>query len=62
MEIVREEDLKRYAVIDLWDIIAYESDNVDECLSFFEDFGGHSVFHGVYDYQEYKYINEESAI
>ena len=56
MEIVREEDLKRFRVIDMLDIIAFDSDNYDEALSFFELCGDYSAFRGIYDGREHKYI------
>lgn len=56
MEIVNKEDLKRYAVIDLFDIIAYDSDDLEECKSFFELFGDFQIFRGIYDYKEEKYV------
>ena len=57
MEIVREEDLRRFRVIDRLDIIAYDSDDFDECLSFFELLGDYSSFRGIYDSKQEKYIN-----
>ena len=42
MEIVREEDLGRFRVIDMLDIIAFDSNNYDEALSFFELCGDYS--------------------
>ncbi|MBE6645326.1 MAG: hypothetical protein E7612_08130 [Ruminococcaceae bacterium] len=59
MEIVNEKDLGRFRVIDLLDIIAYDSDNYDEVLSFFELCGDYSAFRGIYDGREQKYINLE---
>lgn len=59
MEIVNEKDLGRFRVIDLLDIIAYDSDNYDEVLSFFELCGDYSTFRGIYDGKEQKYINLE---
>ena len=57
MEIVREEDLGRFRVIDMLDIIAYDSNSLEECLSFFELCGDYSTFRGVYDGKEHRYIN-----
>lgn len=57
MEIVREEDLGRFRVIDMFDIIAYDSNSFDECLSFFELCGDYSAFRGIYDGKEHRYIN-----
>lgn len=59
MEIVDEKDLGRFRVIDHFDIIAYDSDNYDEALSFFELCGDYSAFRGIYDGKEQKYINLE---
>ena len=59
METVDEKDLGRFRVIDLMDIIAYDSDNYDEALSFFELCGDYSAFRGIYDGREQKYINLE---
>ena len=59
MEIVQEEDLGRFRVIDMFDIIAYDTDVFDDALSFFEICGDYSTFRGIYDGKEQKYINME---
>ena len=56
MEIVDEKDLGRFRVIDHFDIITYDSNSFDEALSFFELCGDYSVFRGIYDGREQKYI------
>ena len=56
MEIVNEEDLKRYAVIDMFDIIIWDSNNLDECELFYDP----AYCRGIYDYKENKYIKENS--
>ncbi|MBP3402254.1 MAG: hypothetical protein J6K85_04245 [Clostridia bacterium] len=58
MEIVNEEDLKRYAVIDFFDVIIYDSDDYDECLNFYKLFGEEEYLKGIYDYKENKYIRK----
>ena len=58
MEIVDEKDLKRYAVIDTFDIIAYDSDDLEDCKNFFEFFSDFQTFLGIYDYKEEKYVIE----
>ena len=59
MEIVRDKDLGRFRVVDLLDIIAFDSNQFDECLSFFELCGDYSCFRGIYDGKLEKYINLE---
>ena len=56
MEIVNEEDLCRFAVIDMLDIILYDSNDVIECFNFDKMMGGYT--RGVYDYQQNKYLDE----
>lgn len=62
MEIVKEGDLKRFAVIDHFDIIAFDSNSVTEAYSFFCLFGKHDTFRGVYDYQQDMYLDEVDII
>lgn len=62
MEIVKDENLKRYAVIDLMDIIAYDSNDVTEAYSFFCLFGKYDTFRGVYDYKQNMYLDEVDII
>lgn len=54
MEIVNEDELKRYAIIDIFDCIFFDSDDLNECLETFNIFG--NEFRGVYDYKEQKYV------
>ena len=54
MEIVNEEDLKRYAVIDMFDIIIWDSDSLEVCELFYDP----AYCRGIYDYKENKYIKE----
>lgn len=56
MEIVDEKELKRFAVIDMFDTILYDSDDVMECFDFDKMMGGYT--RGVYDYQQNKYLDE----
>lgn len=55
MEIVNDEDLKRFAVIDIFDIILYDSDDVNECYEFYSFMKDYC--RGVYDYQQNKYLD-----
>ena len=54
MEIVDEKDLKRYAVIDMFDIIIWNSDDYEQCKLFYDT----AYCKGIYDYKENKYIKE----
>ena len=54
---IHEKDLKRFAVITYEDTIFWDSDNVLECHSIWEDFGGDWSFKGIYDYERGKYLN-----
>ena len=57
MEIVEEKDLKRFAVIDLFDVIFWDSDDVNECYDFYDTFGKEN-FKGIYDYKQQMYLDE----
>ena len=56
MEIVNEKDLKRFAVIDLFDIIFWDSDDVNECYDFYKTFGEEN-FKGIFDYKQNMYLD-----
>ena len=57
MEIVNEKDLKRFAVIDLFDVIFWDSDDVSECYEIYDMFGKEN-FKGIYDYKQQMYLDE----
>ena len=57
MEIVDEKDLGRFAVIDMFDIILWDSNDVTECYNFYLNCGK-EYSKGVYDYQQNKYLDE----
>lgn len=61
MEIVNEEDLGRFAVIDMFDIILWDSNDVLECYNFYLNCGN-EYCRGVYDYQKNKYLDEADII
>ena len=61
MEIVNEEDLGRFAVIDMFDIILWDSNDVLECYNFYLNCGK-EYCRGVYDYQQNKYLDEADII
>ena len=61
MEIVNEEDLSRFAVIDMFDIILWDSNDVLECYNFYLNWGN-KYCRGVYDYQQNKYLDETDII
>ena len=62
MEIVDEKDLKRFAVIDHFDIIIYDSDDVSECYDVYKTLGGEKYFRGIYDYQQEMYLDEADIL
>ena len=57
MEIVKQEDLSRFAVIDWMDLILFDSNDITECLNVYDSFGKH-VCKGIYDYQQNMYLDE----
>lgn len=61
MEIVKEDELCRFAVIDMFDIILWDSNNVLECYNFYTNIGK-EFCKGIYDYQESRYIDETDII
>ena len=56
MEIVNEEDMCRFAVIDMFDIILWDSNDVGECYDIYLLYGK-EYCRGVYDYQQNKYLD-----
>ena len=56
-EIVNEKDLKRFAVIDLFDVIFWDSNDVSECYEIY-DINGKENFKGIYDYKQQMYLDE----
>lgn len=60
MEIVKEEDLGRFAVIDMFDIILWDSNDVLDCYNFY--LYNKEFCRGVYDYQQNKYLDESDII
>ena len=61
MEIVNEEDLCRFAVIDMFDIILWDSNDVLECYKIYLTWGK-NFCRGIYDYQQNKYLDEADII
>ena len=61
MEIINEEDLCRFAVIDMLDIILWDSDDVLDCYNFYLNIGK-EFCRGVYDFQQNKYLDETDII
>ena len=61
MEIVKDEDLCRYALIDQFDIIFYDSNDVKELYSMYIDFGKEN-FKGIYDHEQDRYLDEIDII
>ena len=61
MEIVKEEELCRFAVIDMFDIILWDSNNVLECYNFYINIGK-EFCKGIYDYQNSRYLDEIDII
>ena len=55
-EVVDEEELGRYVVIDDFDIIAWDSNDIQECISIYNNLGGKYVFRGIYDRIKKEYI------
>lgn len=56
MEIVKQEDLGRFAVIDWMDIILFDSNDITECLNVYSF--GKEFCKGIYDYQQNMYLDE----
>ena len=61
MEIVKDEDLCRFAIIDHFDIIFYDSNNVKELYNMYHTFGKEN-FRGIYDYEQDRYLDETDII
>ena len=60
MEAVKNEDLKRFAVIDWMDLILFDSNELIECLNVYNAFKKSSK--GIYDYLAGKYLDEVDII
>lgn len=56
MEFVEEKDLKRFALIDWFDIIFWDSNDVSECCEIMELFGKEN-FKGIYDFYQNMYLD-----
>ena len=52
----------RFAIIDDFDIIVFESDDLIELYEFYTLMGGKLAFRGIYDYAEFKYLDEVDII
>ena len=61
MEIVNEKDLCRFAVIDMLDLILWDSNDVLECYQIYLTWGK-KYCRGIYDYQQSKYLDEADII
>ena len=61
MEIVRDEDLCRFAIIDHFDIIFYDSDDIKALYTIYINFGKH-LFRGIYDYEQDRYLDEADIL
>ena len=58
MEIVNDNELCRYAIIDFMDVIFYDSDDLQFITDIYDSLEYEKIFKGIYDYKENKYIKE----
>lgn len=61
MEIVDEKDLKRFTLIDNWDIIFWDSNDLIECLDIMKIWGKEN-FKGIYDNEQHMYLDEADML
>ncbi len=58
MEIVNDNQLYRYAIIDFMDVIFYDSDDLKLITDMYDSLKYANIFKGIYDYKENRYIKE----
>ena len=58
MEIVNDNELCRYAIINFMDVIFYDSDNLKLITDIYDSLEYAKIFKGIYDYKENRYIKE----
>ena len=61
-ETVNVKDLKRFAVITHEDTIFWDSNDVLECQTIYQDLGRGYAFKGIYDYERCMYLDEADII
>ena len=61
MEFVDEKDLCRFAIIDHFDIIFYDSNDIRALYDMYIDFGKEN-FRGIYDYEQGFYLDPVDII